>query len=471
MLSAHISSQIYTIFGFEPTNGQKKIIEKLAEFISGDDPQAIFILNGYAGTGKTTLISALVKTLQRLKISTVLMAPTGRAAKVLALAAGSNAYTIHKKIYRQKSLTSDRVHFELNLNKEHDAVFIVDEASMLSNFGGDSSIFGSGHLLDDLIAYVRAGRNCRLIVVGDNAQLPPVGLEYSPALDPREMAVYGHPELGTLDEVMRQSEDSGVLFNATLLRCMIEESIIDIPLFRTDFPDVRQIHGGEFLEEIASAYDRFGMENVIVITRSNKRANQFNEGIRRHILFREEELSAGDMLMVVKNNYHFAEKASDVAIDFIANGDIARLEKIRRYHEQFGFRFADVSLSFPDYEGLELECRILLDTLKSESPALTSAQSAALWWGVAEDYAQITSKAKRYRAIREDAFYNAMQVKFSYAVTCHKAQGGQWNCVFIDRMLFGEEQMTRDWMRWLYTAITRATQQVFFVNFDERFFE
>lgn len=471
MLSAHISSQIYTIFGFEPTLGQKKIIEKLADFISQSDFRTIFMINGYAGTGKTSVISALVKILKRLNINTVLMAPTGRAAKVLAVASDTNAYTIHKKIYRQKSLTSDRVRFELNINKERDAVFIVDEASMLSNFGGDSSIFGSGHLLDDLVTYVRSGKNCKLIVVGDNAQLPPIGLAHSPALDPRDMAVYGNPELSTLDEVMRQSEDSGILFNATLLRCMIEENIIDIPLFRTDFPDVKQIHGGEFLEEVSDAYDRYGMENVIVITRSNKRANQFNEGVRRHILFREEALSAGDMLMVVKNNYHFAEKDPDSGIDFIANGDIGRLERIRRYHDQFGFRFADVVLSFPDYDGLELECRILLDTLQSESPSLTQEQSSALWWGVAEDYAEIGNKAKRYRAIREDAFYNAMQVKFSYAVTCHKAQGGQWNCVFIDRMLFGEEEMTRDWMRWLYTAITRATDRVYFVNFDERFFE
>ena len=471
MLSAHISSQIYRIFAFEPTIGQKKIIEKLAAFISEGDPGTVFMINGYAGTGKTSVISALVKALNQFKIKTVLMAPTGRAAKVFALAAGTNAYTIHKKIYRQKNLSSDRVHFDLDFNKDRDAVYIVDEASMLSNFGGDASIFGSGHLLDDLIAYVRSGQNGKLIVVGDNAQLPPIGLEHSPALDAHDMAIYGKPELSTLDEVMRQGEESGVLFNATLVRCMIEENIIDIPLFRTDFPDVKSLNGGEFLEELGSAYDRYGMENVIVITRSNKRANQFNEGIRRHILFREEELSAGDMLMVVKNNYYFAEKNKEAEIDFIANGDTARLERIRRFDEQFGFRFADVVLSFPDYDGLELECKVMLDTLQSESPSLTQEQSSGLWWKVSEDYADIPNKSKRYRAIREDAYYNAMQIKFSYAVTCHKAQGGQWNCVFIDKMLFGEEEMTLDRMRWLYTAITRATEQVCFINFDERFFE
>jgi exodeoxyribonuclease-5 len=471
MLNAHISSQIYEIFGFEPTVGQKKVVEKLAAFISEGDPRTIFMLNGYAGTGKTSVIAALVKVLNRMKIKSVLMAPTGRAAKVFAGAAGTNAYTIHKKIYRQKSLTAERVHFDLNFNKDSDAVYLVDEASMLSNAGGDASIFGSGRLLDDLVSYVRCGQRGRLIVVGDNAQLPPVGLEYSPALDPGEMSLYGPAEFCSLDEVMRQGQDSGILFNATLLRCMIEENIVDIPLFRTTFPDVGRLEGGEFLEAIASAYDRYGMENVIVITRSNKRANQFNEGIRRHILFREEEISVGDQLMIVKNNYHFAEKQKDSGIDFIANGDIGSLERIRRYDEQFGFRFADAVLSFPDYDNLELECRILLDTLRSESPSLTSAQSAALWHSVAEDYADIPSRAKRFAAIREDPYYNAMQVKFAYAVTCHKAQGGQWPCVFIDRMLFGDEEMTLDRMRWLYTAITRATEQVYFVNFDERFFE
>lgn len=471
MLSTHISSQIYTIFGFEPTIGQKKIIEKFGDFISSGNSDTILMINGYAGTGKTSVVSALVKTLKQLKIKTVLMAPTGRAAKVLAIASGENAYTIHKKIYRQKSQTSDHIHFDLNFNKDKETVYIVDEASMLSNFGGDSSIFGSGHLLDDLISYIKRGENCKLIVVGDNAQLPPIGLEHSPALDEREMRTYGSPELYTLDEVMRQSVDSGVLFNATLVRCMIEESIIDIPMFRTSFPDIRSIHGGEFLEELSDSYDRYGMENTIIITRSNKRANKFNEGVRRHILFREEEISVGDMLMIVKNNYHFTENNPDTDIDFIANGDVGCVERIRRFHEQFGFRFADVVLSFPDYDGMEMECRILLDTLHSESPSLTQEQSKCLWWSVAEDYAEISNKKKRYKAIREDSFYNAMQVKFSYAVTCHKAQGGQWNSVFIDKMLFGEEEMSRDLMRWLYTAITRATDRVYFVNFDERFFE
>jgi exodeoxyribonuclease-5 len=443
----------------------------LSGFIAAEDTEVVFMVNGYAGTGKTSVMAALVKALNQLKIKSVLMAPTGRAAKVMALSAGAPAFTIHKKIYRQKSLTTDSARFELNINKERDAVFIVDEASMLSNFSGERSVFGSGRLLDDLVGYVRGGAGCRLIVVGDNAQLPPVGLDRSPALDPRDMSLYGRPVLATLDEVMRQGEDSGVLFNATLVRCMIEENIVDIPLLRTGFPDVRRLGGGEFLEELSSAYDRYGMENVIVITRSNKRANQFNEGVRNRILFREEEISPGDMLMVVKNNYFLAEQDKKSDLDFIANGDIARLTRIRRFHEQFGFRFADVVLEFPDYDDLELECRILLDTLRSESPSLTAEQSSRLFFSVAEDYAHVAAKRKRYQAIREDPWFNALQVKFAWSVTCHKAQGGQWNSVFIDRMLFGEEEMTLDRLRWLYTAITRATDRVSFVNFDDRFFE
>lgn len=471
MLSAHISSQIYSNFTFVPTPGQKILIEKLAAFVCNASADDILIVNGYAGTGKTSVIAALVKTLNNLKISAVLLAPTGRAAKVMTVSSGSGANTIHKKIYRQKSLSSENSGFGLDINKHRDAIFIVDEASMLSNSSADSSIFGSGRLLDDLLLYVRSGVNCRLILVGDSAQLPPIGTERSPALDPREMSVYGYTEIVTLDEVMRQSEESGILFNATLLRCMIEENIIDIPMFRTSFPDVKTIDGGEFLEAVADSYDRYGAENTIVITRSNKRANKFNEGVRRHVLCREEEISSGDMLMVVKNNYHFADRQAEGKVDFIANGDVAEIVKISRFDEQFGFSFADAVLRFADYNDLELQCRIMLDPLRSESPALTAEQNMMLFRGVEEDYAHITTKRKRYDAIREDPYFNAFQVKFAYAVTCHKAQGGQWKSVFIDKMLFGDEPMTREWLRWLYTAVTRATDRLCFVNFDERFFE
>ena len=448
------------------------MIEKLSEFVCDAPPHTILIVNGYAGTGKTSVIAAFVRALRGLKIKRALLAPTGRAAKIMAVTAGVPAYTIHKRIYRQRSSTSENSRFDLDINKSKDTIFIVDEASMLSNFSPDGNLFGSGRLLDDLVRYVRSGVNCRLVIVGDNAQLPPVGFDRSPALDRDAMSVYGDVDIVTLDEVMRQEEESGILFNSTLVRCMIEEDIIDIPMFRTTaFPDVKSINGGEFLEELADAYDSFGAGNTIVITRSNKRANRFNEGIRRHILFREEELSSGDMLMVVKNNYHFADKDPDGEIDFVANGDIAELVRIRRFDEQFGFRFADALLRFPDHDDLELECKIILDTLQSESPALTSEQNRQLFYGVEQDYAEIKTKKKRYEAIREDSYFNAMQVKFAYAVTCHKAQGGQWDCVFVDKMLFGDEQMTKDLLRWLYTALTRAVKRLYFVNFDERFFE
>ncbi len=456
---------------FEPTFGQKKVIEALGEFIAGSDPEPIFMLNGYAGTGKTSLISALVGALKTLKIKPVLLAPTGRAAKVMTQYSGTRASTIHKKIYRQKSLTSPEAGFSIDFNPEKDAVFIVDEVSMLSNQTGDYGLFGSDNLLDDLISYVRRGARCRLIVVGDSAQLPPVGLDISPALDPREMGVYGEVIPTGLDEVVRQEADSGILFNATMVRMMLEAGIIDIPIFDTSFADVEAIEGGELLDALDTAYGRYGREETIVITRSNKRANKFNEGIRANVLYMDEEISGGDMLMVVKNNYHYTERIENCPMDFIANGDIARLTRVRKFQDLYGFRFAEAFLVFDDYDSTEVECKILLDTLSSESPSLSREQSSALYYSVAEDYAHLTTKAKRAKEIRENPYFNAVQVKFAYAVTCHKAQGGQWRCVFVDRMLFGDEQMSRDMMRWLYTAMTRATEKLYFVNFDERFFE
>lgn len=342
---------------------------------------------------------------------------------------------------------------------------------MLSNYSGDQSYFGSGDLLDDLITYVRSGQRCRLILVGDSAQLPPIGLEDSPALDAHEMSRYGNVSYTLLDEVVRQQSESGILFNATLVRCMLEAGIIDIPIFDTSFPDVEAIDGGEILEAIQTAYDKYGMQETIVITRSNKRANRFNEAIRRNVLFTEEEIESGDMLMVVKNNYHYTERDESCPIDFVANGDTACLKRIRRFEDLYGFRFAQATLSLPDYDNLELECKVLLDTLASETPSLNKEQNSQLFFNVAEDYAHLTTKAKRYKEVRESPYYNALQVKFAYSVTCHKAQGGQWKCVFVDKMLFGEEQINRDLMRWLYTAITRATEKLYFINFDDRFFD
>lgn len=471
MHSTHISTQIYAKISFDATINQKKIIESLSGFLAEEDYSKIFILNGYAGTGKTTLISALVAALKDLGIKCVLLAPTGRAAKVLTQYSSQTAYTIHKKIYRERTTADYESKFSLNINRDRGAVYIVDEASMLSAGGDSVSAFGSGNLLEDLITYVRQGKECRLILVGDDAQLPPVGADFSPALEPSELLPYGQVEYGTMNDVVRQSVDSGILFNATLVRCMLENNLCEVPHFDTSFDDFRSIGGGELMECLQDCYDRYGRDETIVITRSNKRANRYNEGIRRYTLSAEEEIESGDMLMIVKNNYHYTERVENSPMSFVANGDTARLKRIRRFEEFYGFRFIDAVLSFPDYDDYELECKVMLDTLSSESPSLTREQSQQLFCEVEKDYTDIRSKIKRYKAIRENPHFNAMQVKFAYAVTCHKAQGGQWRAVFIDRCLFGDEPMTRDMLRWLYTAITRATERVYLVNFDERFFE
>ncbi len=470
MLNTYITTQIYTKICFETTVDQKKIIEMLSNFICDDNFSSIFVLNGYAGTGKTTVIAALVATLHELNIKTILLAPTGRAANVLARAAKKPAHTIHKKIYREKSTTDYISKFSLDYNREQDAIFIVDEASMLSESNGQDAIFGSGSLLDDLVSYVRSGKRCRLILVGDNAQLPPVGQEFSPALDQITMSQFGDVIYGTMDEVVRQSSESGILFNATMVRCMIENNICEIPIFEMDYPELEAIEGGEFTEKLQECYDKYGRDDTIVITRSNKRANRYNEGIRRFSLGAEEEIESGDMLMVVRNNYHFTDRIEECPLSFMANGDIAELRRLRRFEDFYGFRFAEATLAFGDYDGYEITCKILLDTLSSEAPSLSYEKSKELFYEVEKDYLDIKSKSKRFKEIRENPHFNAVQVKFAYAVTCHKAQGGQWRAVFIDRCIFGDEEMSRDMLRWLYTAITRATDKLYFVNFDERFF-
>ena len=471
MLNTHITHQIYAKLSFEATNNQKKIIEKLSEWLAEGDINSIFLLNGYAGTGKTTIIASFVAAIRDLGIKPILLAPTGRAAKVLSHYSNYEAHTIHKRIYRERTITDYESRFSLDYNREKGAIFIVDEASMLSNSSSENAAFGSGSLLDDLVEYVRSGKGCRLMLVGDDAQLPPVGSDISPALDPVELSHYGEVCYGTMDEVVRQSHDSGILFNATMLRCMLENRIHEIPHFDMSYPDFRRVEGGELLEELQDCYDRFGRDETIVITRSNKRANRYNEGIRRHTLSAEEEIEGGDMLMIVKNNYFYAERDKESPMSFVANGDVARLRRIRRFEEFYGFRFAEATLQFPDYNDYEMQVKVLLDTISSESPSLTREQSHQLFMEVEKDYEDIKAKAKRYRAIRENAYFNAMQIKFAYAVTCHKSQGGQWRAVFVDRCLFGDETMSRDMLRWLYTAITRATDRVYLVNFDERFFE
>ena len=467
-----ISSQIYAKLLYQPTNNQKKIVEAFSNYLTDSDFSKIFILNGYAGTGKTTLVAAIVAALRQFGIKTILLAPTGRAAKVLSQYSGTTATTIHKRIYREKTNASYESKFSLNINRETGALFIVDEASMLSTHNGrENTIFGSGSLLDDLIQYVRSGRNCRLMLVGDNAQLPPVGDTFSPALDADDMSAYGEVIYGSMDEVVRQEQDSGILFNATLVRTMLERGIYEIPRFRTTYPDVESVSGAELIEKLQECYDTYGRDETIVITRSNKRANRYNMGIRRTNLMAEEEIESGDMLMVVKNNYYYTERIEDCPLNFIANGDIARLKRFRRVEDFYGFRFATATLSFGDYNDLEMDCKILLDTLYSESPSLTAEQSEQLFREVEKDYLDIKSKLKRLQEIRNNPYYNALQIKFAYAVTCHKAQGGQWKAVFVDNCLFGDEEMSRDMLRWLYTAITRATERLYFVNFDKKFFE
>ncbi len=471
MLNTYIAGQIYAKISFDATVSQKKVVENLSEYLSSPDYSSIFILNGYAGTGKTTLIAALVQVLRAMNIPCVLLAPTGRAAKVLAQYSGTEAHTIHKRIYRQRTNADYESKYSLDINREKGCVFIVDETSMLSDSTPDGQIFGSGSLLEDLITYVRSGRQCRLILVGDDAQLPPVGADRSPALDATAMRSYGEVVYSSMTDVVRQDAASGILRNATALRQMLERGEVEVPHIDLNYPDIESIGGGEFLECLEDAYARYGRDETIVITRSNKRANRFNEGIRRYILSAEEQIESGDRLMVVKNNYYYTERMEKSPMNFIANGDIALLKRIRRFEDFYGFHFADAVLSFGDYGDTEIECKILLDTLSSESPSLTREQSRQLFDEVEKDYMDTASRLKRFRQIRENPHYNALQVKFAYAVTCHKAQGGQWRAVFVDRCLFGDEPMTRDMLRWLYTAVTRATEKLYLVNFDERFFE
>lgn len=471
MLNTYIAGQIYAKISFDATVSQKKVVENLSEYLSSPDYSSIFILNGYAGTGKTTLIAALVQVLRDMKVPCELLAPTGRAAKVLAQYSGATAHTIHKRIYRQRTNADYESKYSLDINRHTGCVFIVDETSMLSDHTSDGQVFGSGSLLEDLISYVRSGRQCRLILVGDDAQLPPVGADRSPALDTATMRSYGDVAYSSMTDVVRQDADSGILYNATMLRQMLERGDCDIPHIDLHYPDIESIDGGEFLERLEDAYARYGCDETIVITRSNKRANRFNEGIRRYIRSAEEQIESGDRLMVVKNNYYYTERIENSPMSFIANGDIASLKRIRRFEDFYGFHFADAVLSFGDYGDTEIECKILLDTLTSESPSLTREQSRQLFDEVEKDYTDIKSRLKRFREIRENPHYNALQVKFAYAVTCHKAQGGQWRAVFVDRCLFGDEPMTRDMLRWLYTAVTRATERLYLVNFDERFFE
>ena len=468
MLNNYLTQQIKRNFCYQPTEEQEKAIECIADFLFKPENATLLLLKGYAGTGKTTLIGAVVRTLSEMRAGYVLMASTGRAAKVFSRYSGFSAYTIHKKIYRQKSFSNDFDNFSLNDNLHKNTLFIVDEASMISNDGLTGASFGSGRLLDDLIEYVYAGQGCRLLIIGDDAQLPPVGEDESPALSAEVLSGYGLDVTECiLTEVIRYSGRNGILSNATMLReRMAADDIYDLPVLSLKgYEDISSIPGSELIEAINSSYNEVGMDETMVICRSNKRAYLYNKGIRNTILYREEELTTGDILMIAKNNYHWTADCKEM--DFIANGDIAVVRRVRRTQEMYGFRFADVVLSFPDHNDIEFELKILLDTLHSDYPSLSKEDSDRLFNAVMEDYSDITNKKERMKKLKEDSFYNALQVKYAYAVTCHKAQGGQWKRIFIDQGYITEDTFTPDYYRWLYTALTRASEKLYLVNWPE----
>ena len=496
MINSFVTAKIRDNFGFVPTMEQSEAIDRIGEFLMSRHDMAMFLLRGYAGTGKTTLVGALVKALVELNQPVVLMAPTGRAAKVFSSYADQPAFTIHKRIYRQKSIT-DTDTFSLNVNLSKHTLFIVDEASMISNEGLSSSTFGTGRLLDDLIQYVYSGEGCRLLLMGDTAQLPPVGEEESPALMISLLKSYGLQVYEkTLTQVMRQLSESGILYNATTIRYHLTamqcgEEVEDAELVIQDegFSDVAHVTGGDLIDSLESSYSRWGTDDCMIICRSNKRANIYNQGIRNRILDREDELCSGDRIMIVKNNYYWVEQEmkkiiakikeeggtahssaliSQLPLSFIANGDIAVVRRVRRTRELYGFRFADVLLRFPDYDDYEMETTVLLDTLQSESPSLTREESERLFQAVMEDYAHLSTKKERYQQLRLDPHFNALQIKYAYAVTCHKAQGGQWGCIYLDQGYLPPDMSLVDYYRWLYTAFTRATEQVYLVNWPQK---
>lgn len=483
MLNDELIYRIRQCFGFEPTADQNRALTTFASFISDTDMRVAMIMRGSAGTGKTSLTGAIVRTMRQLRQRVVLLAPTGRAAKVLSLNSGSPASTIHRRIYRQKSLDGA---FSLAPNMTNDALFIVDEASMIANEGVRESVFGAGRLLDDLVQFVYSGRNCRLLLIGDKAQLPPVGEEESPALSADFIEGYGlRVYEGDLREVLRQSSESGILFNATRIRQMItRDEATQLPKIRFHgFADIVMVPGDELIETLATSYSKVGMDETMVVTRSNKRANIYNQGIRSQVLWREEELTSGDWLMVVKNNYFWTAKdnsrnanptdkvenkhGDNLPPQFIANGDRAVVQRVRNRRDLYGFHFVDLWIQFPDYDNYELQVTALTDSLATEAPSLTAEQSRKLFDEVMADYADVRTKPERFKKLKEDPYYNALQIKYAYAVTCHKAQGGQWAHVYVDQGYMTDDMLTPDYIHWLYTAFTRATEKLFLVNWPK----
>ena len=472
MTPSEFISLIKKDLNYQPTPEQEHVLTVFSQFLADRNPRSVMVLRGSAGTGKTTLAAAMVSTLHRLGQKLTLMAPTGRAAKVFSLHSNLPAYTIHRRIYREKNYTGIGGIFNLNDNRYRRMLFVVDEASMIGSrpTAGDIT-FGTASLLDDLIQYVYSGDGCRLLLIGDNAQLPPVGETEAPALNTAVLKGYGLKVWEcSLASVLRQSQFSGILYNATQIRALINEPVL--PRIRLwSFTDVQRIPGDELIESLATSYSEAGIDDTIVLTRSNKRANVYNQGIRASVLDREEALCTGDMVMMVKNNYFYTLSTQQDGKDggaFLANGDRAKILRVRHFRSFYGFQFADVCLQFPDYDETEIEATVIMDTLTSEAPALTRGQNEQLWQSVMDDYQDLSLKTDRLKAMKADRYYNALQIKFAYAVTCHKAQGGQWQHVYIDQGYMTDDMLTPEYMHWLYTAFTRATRKVFLVNWPEK---
>ncbi len=473
MTSSEFYSLIKQQFPFKPTLKQNIVLQQLSEFIFSKAPNILYVLKGYAGTGKTTIVGTIVTNLWKAKKSAVLMAPTGRAAKVISNYSSKEAFTIHKKIYFPKKEKNGGVKFVLQPNKHKDTIFIVDEASMIPDTPGDSKLFENGSLLDDLMQYVYSGHQCKLLLIGDTAQLPPVKLDISPALNEDSLGLNYNKEVTRmeLDEVVRQGQDSGILANATVLREALSHSIYDSFKFDlADFKDIiRLIDGHEIMDAINDAYGDLGKEDTAIIVRSNKRANLYNQQIRNRILFNESELSAGDYLMVVKNNYFWIKPTTEAG--FIANGDIIEVLEIFSIQELYGFRFAEVKIRMVDYpKMIPFETVLLLDTIEAETPSLPYEDSNRLYQEVMKDFENESSKYKKFLKVKGNKHFNALQVKFSYAITCHKSQGGQWDTVFVEQPYL-PNGIDKEYLRWLYTAVTRAKEKLYLIGFKDDFFE
>lgn len=467
---------IFSFFPHDPTESQRLACSRIVDFLFDNDPRSTFLLRGYAGTGKTSLVAALIKAAPYLKIKTVLLAPTGRAAKVLSGYSGKKAFTIHKKIYVTVTDSSGAIHTVRAQNKHAYTLFIVDEASMIGATPDEGGYANRRSLLEDLVDYVADGSHCRLMLIGDAAQLPPVGSADSPALSPNYLNSMADLNVHQADltEVVRQESLSGILANATAIRdkitAMSDRDEVPLPLFDADgFSDVVRLHGADLEEALNSEYSNASVDDVVCVCRSNKRANLYNQAIRNRILFRDDEIGTGDYLMVVKNNYHWLDE--DSGMGFIANGDIVEILSARNFQELYGFHFVDVTIRFVDYEDAPtVDCKLLLETLHSESPSLTRDESQRLFEEVMADYTDLPTKAEQLNAVRNNPYYNALQVKFAYALTCHKTQGGQWPVVFVEQGYVTDDMMDREFLRWLYTALTRATRKVYLLNFNDKFF-